>query len=387
MQCERRGALEHLGVFGEFVFENDQASLEGLAEALFFLGEHADDEVFVGDDIGVRATHDIDGGLDEAWHHQTLGAQQIRVSHGATNDATQHIATTLVAGEHAVVDQHRAAPRMLGKHAQAEAIAIVVIANAIALAGNRRSLIDERRHHVGFPHTVFALHQREDALEAGTRIDRWLWQRRASAIGGLVELHEHEVPELHEPIALRIVERTAIGTEAGSAIDMQFAARTTRTGIAHLPEVVFVAQALNAVHRHAHLVVPDLLGLVVAFVHSDPDAVAVESEDLGHQFPTPRDGIALEVITEAEVAEHLEEDKVTLRATDIVEVVVLAAGACALLSRDSALERRRLVTHKIRLEGHHASNREQHRWVMRNEARRRNWRVPAVCEEACVGVA
>ena len=68
-----------------------------------------------------------------------------------------------------------------------------------------------------------------------------------------------------------------------------------------------VAQALDALGRHAHHVVPDLLGLVVGVVHRDPDAVGVEAEHLGDELPRPRDGVGLEVVAEAEVAEHLEE--------------------------------------------------------------------------------
>ena len=58
---------------------------------------------------------------------------------------------------------------------------------------------------------------------------------------------------------------------------------------------------------HADRVVPDLLGLVVGDVDGDPDAVAVEAEHLGDELPRPRDGVGLEVVAEAEVAEHLEE--------------------------------------------------------------------------------
>jgi hypothetical protein len=56
---------------------------------------------------------------------------------------------------------------------------------------------------------------------------------------------------------------------------VDLAARAAGAGVAHLPEVVLVAEPLDAVHRHAHLLVPDGLGLVVALVHGDPQPVAV----------------------------------------------------------------------------------------------------------------
>ena len=49
-----------------------------------------------------------------------------------------------------------------------------------------------------------------------------------------------------------------------------------------------------------------------------------------------QDGLLLEVIAEAEIAEHLEEGVVARGVADIVEIVVLAPGAddfCALAAR------------------------------------------------------
>ena len=59
--------------------------------------------------------------------------------------------------------------------------------------------------------------------------------------------------------------------------------------------------------------------------------------DLGDELPAVGDRQLLEVVAEAEVAEHLEEHEVALGAPDVVEVVVLAAGADALLRADRAV--------------------------------------------------
>ena len=100
------------------------------------------------------------------------------------------------------------------------------------------------------------------------------------------------------------------------------------------------------------------------------------------EVPAPRDGRLLEVVAEAEVAEHLEEHEVTLRAADVVEVVVLAAGAGALLRADGPLVRRLLVADEVRLERHHAGHVEQHRRIVRDQARRGHERVALRREEA-----
>ena len=224
----------------------------------------------------------------------------------------------------------------------------------------RAGLLDERGQQVGLPDGVDALQQAEDALEPGARVDRRVGQRRAGAVGRLVVLHEDQVPELHVPVAVRVVERPAVRTEVRTTVEVQLGARAAWARVTHLPEVVLVAEALDALHRHADDVVPDLLGLVVALVDGDPDAVAVEPPALGDQLPAVGDGQLLEVVAEAEVAHHLEEDEVALGAADVVEVVVLATGADALLRADGPAERRHLVADEVRLERHHAGDVEQH---------------------------
>ncbi len=56
----------------------------------------------------------------------------------------------------------------------------------------------------------------------------------------------------------------------------------------------------------------------------------------GDQLPGKVDGVALEVVAEAEVAQHLEEGVVAAGEADIFKVVVLAAGADALLRSGGA---------------------------------------------------
>ena len=157
---------------------------------------------------------------------------------------------------------------------------------------------------------------------------------------------------------------------------------SARAGLAGLPEVLLVAEALDPLHRHADDVVPDLLGDVVGLVHRDPQPVAVHPPVLGDQLPARRDDELLEVVAEAEVAEHLEEHEMALRAADVVEVVVLAARPHALLRADRPLVRRLLVAEEVRLERDHPGDVEQQRRVLRHEARRWHRRVPRATKKS-----
>ena len=115
--------------------------------------------------------------------------------------------------------------------------------------------------------------------------------------------------------------------------------------------------------------------------------LGVDADDLGVEVPREADRVGLEVVAEAEVAEHLEEREVAVGAADVVEVVVLAARADALLHRDRPLVRRRLVAGEVALERDHARDREEQRRVDRDHARRRHLRVAARDEEIDEGAS
>ena len=51
----------------------------------------------------------------------------------------------------------------------------------------------------------------------------------------------------------------------------------------------------------------------------------------GHEFPGEMNGVPLEIIAEREIAQHFEECAVTGGSSDLIEVVVFAAGANTLL--------------------------------------------------------
>ena len=126
-------------------------------------------------------------------------------------------------------------------------------------------------------------------------------------------------------------------------IDVQFAARPARTRVAHHPEVVFFV-AVDDVHggikpgctEVRRPSIPCLLiertGVAVArCIDRGVKSRGGEMPALHEQFPRPVDGFFFEIIPEAPVAEHLEKRVVIRVEPHIFEVIVLAAGADALL--------------------------------------------------------
>ena len=89
--------------------EDRQAVAQRLAEPLLLLAEHTHDEVALAGDIGIGGCPSRRSPTRRGGHDELLGAEQVGVAHGPADDPAQHEAAGLVAGEHAVADEHRRA--------------------------------------------------------------------------------------------------------------------------------------------------------------------------------------------------------------------------------------------------------------------------------------
>ena len=115
---------------------------------------------------------------------------------------------------------------------------------------------------------------------------------------------------------------------------------------------------------------PQVERLIVVDIDRDHQAVFRQPEILGHQVPGEFDRAILEIVAEREIAEHLEEGVMARGVADIVEVVMLAAGAHAFLRGHRALIGALLEAGEDILELHHAGIGEhQGRVVARHERR------------------
>ena len=115
---------------------------------------------------------------------------------------------------------------------------------------------------------------------------------------------------------------------------------------------------------------PQLERLVVLGVDRGQEPVPGQAVFLGDQVPGELDRQRLEVVAEAEIAQHLEEGVMPGGVADIVQVVVLAAGAHAFLRGDRPVVGPLLDAGEDVLELHHAGIGEQQgRVVVRHQRR------------------
>ena len=200
---------------------------------------------------------------------------------------------------------------------------------------------------------MLALHHGGDPLQPHAGVNRGLRQVD-TLVGELLELHEDEVPDLDETVAI-LVRRT--GRAARNVIAMvveNLGTGAARPGIAHRPEIVRSGDTDDPVVGETGDLFPVARRLVILVVDGDEKLVLVQSEFPGHQVPGQLDRVFLEIVAEREIAEHLEKGVVTRGVADILKVVVLAAGADTFLRGHRAVVVAGLEAGEQVLELHHA---------------------------------
>ena len=298
-------------------------------------------------------------------HQRLAGAEQLRVTHRAAHDPAQHIATALVRRQHAIGDEEGRGTQVVRDDAER---GHGLLLRSASERGSR--CIDQVTEQIGFEDAVDALQDAGHALQPQAGVDRGARQRLALLLRHLLELHEDEIPEFEKAIAVLFRAARRSTPDMLAAVDEYLGAWTAGAGISHRPEIVRSGDADDAVVREAGDLLPVAGRLVVIVVDGDQQLVFLQPEILRDQLPGELDRALLEVVAERKIAEHLEEGEMARGVADIVEVVVLAAGAHAFLRGGGALVGPLLDAGEDVLELHHAGIGEhQGRIVARHQRR------------------
>ena len=357
------GEFGPVGDLGSGVVEQLQSAVEGAVELLFLGLENSGDFLLPGRELGEDIAEFRDEYGDELVEERIrrVESEDTAEAHGASQDVANDVVATTVAGLDPVGNGKADGADVVADDAEGdvdllllgEAVAFSALGHrrGIGLAGEGRKLRENRGEDVGvvvrgetreIGESFRALDRGAGALEAHPGIDVAGGEGAESAVLVRIELDEDEVPDL-DAAGVAAVDEAAFGVAFGGKVDMNLRTGTAGTGLAHHPEVVLavavddmdgrIKTRLFKDHR------PEVVGFLIKFrrvalgrsIDRCVKPVRSETPALREQLPGPVDRLGLEVVAEAPVPQHLEESVVVGVVADILEVVVLAPGADALL--------------------------------------------------------
>ena len=373
-QAESRLAGQRVRV-SHGVGQDRVAVLEGREEALFLQPDDGLDELTVVPQLGVGFAHEVRDGVGHFAQEGLVEAEPAGVPDRPADEPPQDVPAPVVGGHHAVCDEERRAAPMLGHypHRLPDLVALTGL-----VAGQRLHFVDERQEQVRLVYVVRVLQNDHKPLESHPRVYAGLGQRGHGAVGIPVELHEHEIPQLHVALAEQAgirVQVLAVGAAVGEAaaragvaeVVVQLGARpagpllTVNWGP---PPVVRVSEPVDALLGDAVLL-PQAVCLVVSLVHGRGEVLPRQTHRRLQALDGEAHGPILEVVAEAEVPQHLEHRQVGGIA-DLVDV----DGAEGLLRGRHAAVRGRRLAREVGFELDHARVGEQQRRVAHRDQRR-----------------
>ena len=158
-----------------------------------------------------------------------------------------------------------------------------------------------------------------------------------------VVLHEHVVPDFDVAITIFFRRAWRAAGDFRTVIEEDFRAGAAGACVAHRPEIVrvifltaLVAYTRDSVLRDTDFIRPNRVRLVVVLIDGDPEFFLWKFQCDGQELPGKANGIVLEIIAKAEVAQHFEESVVACGVTDVFQIIVFAASThTALAGRSS----------------------------------------------------
>ena len=133
---------------------------------------------------------------------------------------------------------------------------------------------------------VLALQDGGDPLQPHTGIDRRLGQVDPGLWVDLLELHEHQIPDLDETVAILVRRPRRTARDIRTVIVENLRTRTARPGIAHRPEIVRGRNADDLLVRKTGDLAPQCARLFVLGIDRHQQTVCGQRELAGHQLPS-----------------------------------------------------------------------------------------------------
>ena len=172
IQLEGVGAGEHRLalslVVRQQLVEDLHAAVDGLGEVLLLGADHLSDIGLLLPQVGIGGLVLMDDGLHHFIQEGLIDAQQLAVAGGPTQQAAQHVAPALVAGQDAVADHHGGGADVVGDNTQGH---ISLVALAVVGAGDLGHLVGDVHDGVHIEQRVHVLDHAGQTLQAHSGVD------------------------------------------------------------------------------------------------------------------------------------------------------------------------------------------------------------------------
>ena len=281
--------------------------MQRLVEPLLFRRDDLADEPPLPLQLLVRRRHVVHYRVRNVGHERLLYPQPPSPEvHSASQHSAHHVAPLLVRWRHRsplVTDKERHRASVFGDDPNRS---VRLVVGSVLLAGELLDRPDDRHEQVGLvdgrkpvlvPLITLEHEHGGDAFEPGARIDV-LRRQRLSLLAVAVERHEHQVPDLHEPLAV-IVRRLAVrpAAELLSEVVEDLGVRAARPDLTGEPVVLLLVVSNDALLRDARLQ-PEVMRLIIILVNRHPQPFLVQLQYVRHELPRPRDDLLLEVVAD-----------------------------------------------------------------------------------------
>src|SRR5690606_2733166 len=144
------------------------------------------------------------------------------------------------------------------------------------------------------------------ALQPHAGVDRGTRKVDALVLRHLLVLHEDEVPDFQEAVAILLWAAGSAAPDVVATVDENLRAGSARAGVSHRPEIVGGRDADDAVVGEARELLPERGRIVVRVIDGDEQLVLLQPALPGDEVPGQLDRALLEIVAEGKIAEHLE---------------------------------------------------------------------------------
>ncbi len=175
----------------------------------------------------------------------------------------------------------------------------------------------------------------------------------------VIKLRKDDIPDFHEAIAFTAHDILRAVAVFLTAIVIDLGTGAAGTG-AVLPEIVFLAELIDALCRDVHIIEPDIVGFLIIHIYRRIQTLRIQAYSFRQELPGPRNSFFLKIITEGEIAQHLEIGAVASCLSHVFQI----AGANALLAGSHSPAGRNLLASKPGLHRCHTGIDNQKRCVI-----------------------